>query len=592
LKGDLEAVVLKALRKAPEERYQSIGAFTSDVTNYLANLPVSARCGSIWYRSRRFVTRNKWQVAAASVTLSAIIIGGATALWQARMVAVQRDRAITLASRNASINEFMSMLVAEAASSEKPVTVSEMIARSEQLAVAGGGGNHEDRAAILETIAMLHYYTTGDVGKAAQLLQRALTLVRHSHDSGLRSRLTCFHAMVIADMGEVDAAARAVHRELGNLKSDHESASACLTELAFITHRAGGAAEDVLRYATLALDQFHQAATQAPAEEGELLGAIAYGHSLKGDTVQANHYFERALRQYTEAGRERSPAAILVLHNWAVVSTGAGVPKRAMELYDRVLSNVTESDPDSRPSPAFMCNKGRALEEIGRYAEAKDSYELGRQLSERSKNTMLQVSCTLGLASVSQKSGDRLMATRYLNEGLAVLGSSLSAYAPLMARRALIQGRLDLADGKLNAARAQFDWVLGRHNKNDASIGAALGKAEVELLAGSTSAAVTNARIALDLSTSLQGGGPYSNFSGLSWLMLGRALQARGEIESARKAFESAVTHLSNTVDADHLALLRAREFSGSADLPGKSTFVETKRESNGARSFSHLPRG
>ena len=50
--------------------------------------------------------------------------------------------------------------------------------------------------------------------------------------------------------------------------------------------------------------------------------------------------------------------------------------------------------------------------------------------------------------------------------------------------------------------------------------------------------------------------------------VLGRALQARGEIEPARKAFEAAVTHLSNTVDADHPELVRALElWVSSGDL-------------------------
>lgn len=61
------------------------------------------------------------------------------------------------------------------------------------------------------------------------------------------------------------------------------------------------------------------------------------------------------------------------------------------------------------------------------------------------------------------------------------------------------------------------------------------------------------------MTTSLQGGVPYSNHTGLAWLMLGRALQAEGDVSQARKAYEKALMHLSNAVDANHPELLRAR---------------------------------
>jgi serine/threonine protein kinase len=569
LKGDLDTILLKTLKKAPQERYQSIDAFARDLGNYLGNLPVSARPDSAWYRSRRFVTRHRWQVAAATVALFAIIIGGAAAGWQARVAALQRDRAVTLASRNASINEFMSTLVAEAASAEKPVTVSEMIARSEKLALAGAGGNSEDQAAILGTIAGL-YNTSGNVGRAAQLVERALALVSQSRDSGLRSRLTCLHAMMIADMAQIDAAVRTITRELRNRKLEHQDASECLFYRSVIAGRAGDA-QGALRYATMALDHLQQVDTRTLEEEGSALARVATGHRLTGDNTQANRYFELALRKYVAAGREHSPATIILRSNWAIVNTTAGVPKRALELYDQLLTLTTERDPGARPPAAIVHNRGRALQEIGRLAQARSAFELGRQLSSQAKDDNFQAFCLLGLASVAVQSEDRAGARRYLAEVSELIGSSQSASSPVLMKRAAIQGRVDLADGKLDEARAQFDWALGRNRKNETAISAALGKAEVELAAGDSAAAMTNAHTALDIATSLQGGVPYSNFTGLSWLTLGRALQARGQIAAARKAFELAVTHLSNTVDADHPELVRARELFISSRDPSLS---------------------
>jgi eukaryotic-like serine/threonine-protein kinase len=170
LRGDLETVVLKALKKAPEQRYPSVDAFAQDIRNYLAHLPVNARPDSSWYRARRFVSRNKWQVAAAVVTSLSIIAGAGTAVWQAREVTQQRDRALALASRNRAINEFTSMLIGEAASSDRPVTVKQMLLRSENLAQTGTVGNEDDRAAVLEMIATL-YIAAGDSGKSLQAIR-------------------------------------------------------------------------------------------------------------------------------------------------------------------------------------------------------------------------------------------------------------------------------------------------------------------------------------------------------------------------------------------------------------------------------------
>jgi len=132
------------------------------------------------------------------------------------------------------------VLISEAASYKKPVTVSEMLARSEKLALARPDDSDEDRAAILGTIAELSD-ASGDSGKSAELLERALALVSHSRDSELRTRLTCHHAERIAELGQLDAATRAVTHELDNSRLDHWNRSECLNARSLIAERAGDA---------------------------------------------------------------------------------------------------------------------------------------------------------------------------------------------------------------------------------------------------------------------------------------------------------------------------------------------------------------
>ena len=62
---DLDAIMLKALRKEPELRYESAGAFADDIRRYLEGMPVTARRGTTLYRAGRYVRRNRWALAAS-----------------------------------------------------------------------------------------------------------------------------------------------------------------------------------------------------------------------------------------------------------------------------------------------------------------------------------------------------------------------------------------------------------------------------------------------------------------------------------------------------------------------------------------------
>lgn len=89
IRGDLDAVIGKALSKAPRDRYATVAALASDLEAFRSGLPVSAAPEPWARRVRRFVRRNK----AAALVLAAIVAGGGAAVWQARVAATERDRA-------------------------------------------------------------------------------------------------------------------------------------------------------------------------------------------------------------------------------------------------------------------------------------------------------------------------------------------------------------------------------------------------------------------------------------------------------------------------------------------------------------------
>ena len=93
LEGDLDNIVLKALRKEPERRYASVEQFSEDIRRHLEGLPVAARPDTVRYRSSKFVRRHKIQVIAAAVAVLALLGGMAATLREAYIASQERRRA-------------------------------------------------------------------------------------------------------------------------------------------------------------------------------------------------------------------------------------------------------------------------------------------------------------------------------------------------------------------------------------------------------------------------------------------------------------------------------------------------------------------
>jgi tetratricopeptide (TPR) repeat protein len=93
LRGDLDDIVMQALRKEPERRYGSVEQLSGDIRRHLEGLPVKARAGTLAYRAGKFFRRHHIAVASAAVILLVLLSGLAATIWEARIAMAQRARA-------------------------------------------------------------------------------------------------------------------------------------------------------------------------------------------------------------------------------------------------------------------------------------------------------------------------------------------------------------------------------------------------------------------------------------------------------------------------------------------------------------------
>jgi len=98
LSGDLDNIVLMALRKEPERRYASVEKFADDLQRHLENLPVFARKDTVGYRISKFVARHKAGVAASAATVIVLVIGIIVTLREAH---IAREQALIARSERA-----------------------------------------------------------------------------------------------------------------------------------------------------------------------------------------------------------------------------------------------------------------------------------------------------------------------------------------------------------------------------------------------------------------------------------------------------------------------------------------------------------
>jgi len=553
LRGDLDAIVLKALQKPAALRYATAEALRLDLQRHLDGEPVLAQPYNALYRLRKLVGRNRLPTAFAAATVAALLIGAGVATWQAKVATHERDNALRLLSRNEAISEFLDMFITEAAQSPTPLTAGELLARSEVLADSAFRNAPEHQALVLSILGA-HNMNLGDLEKAESLMTRARDAAHDSTDLSFKARLECQRAIVQVIAGRKEARetllAEAQRKGVGPAV-----AAECYDGLS-LAAQLGLDGPAAAGFSRQALASFTASGRGSPAVEAEYIGTLAYALHMSGRNAEAESEFARAMAIYARLGREGNSHAMTVLSNWATMNSNAGDARAALAHYDEIVTQLARRGiGDAPPAPEMLAYRARALGVVGRRDEAAEAYGRALAAAERVDDRDAVFICLLGEATLAIEANRVDAAERFLRrmEGVKASGSFVARGLHFL------RARIAQAQGRPAEARAEYDATVAVAKTKPNTTVALTRRAEFGLTEGRLADALKDARAARELALALQGGKPYSVHTGMASLVEGRILAAQGEVVAARAAYELARLHLSNTVDAGHAGLVQVQ---------------------------------
>ena len=182
LSGDLDTIVLKLLRKEPKRRYMSASDLLEDVRRYRGGLPIRARQDTWRYRIGKFITRNRWGVAAAAAFLTLLVGYGVTVTLQARSISLERDRANVAARQAKEVTGFLLSLFersSPAVSRDRDITAQELVDQGARRLLNGLEDQPLVRTQLLTTLARV-YSWLGDYDQSLDLAEQAERLSREA----------------------------------------------------------------------------------------------------------------------------------------------------------------------------------------------------------------------------------------------------------------------------------------------------------------------------------------------------------------------------------------------------------------------------
>jgi eukaryotic-like serine/threonine-protein kinase len=531
LRGDLDAIVAKALRKEPAQRYATVDGFKLDISRLLRGEPVTAREGAHLYRISHFLRRHRWALAAVAALFVSLAGGLGAAAWQAHRAEIQRDTARRDLAREEALRYELTGMFRK---------------------VLGENGDHQ-----LDAKAMLD-------ASARQLLSA------YRERPKLAGPLVITLADLYDALEDAQGGAALLEGYLAQAGADADPASVAdarqkLANLELLR----GNVDHASRLLDLAQTYWSQMPKQYDEERLEGLGIRARLQRSRGDLAGAIATEREAIRQrIAMSGRVHRETALLY-NSLAITLTAANRLAEALAAYRQTGAIYQALGLGEGLDAQIIRGNTGSLELLTGDLRAAEPLLRGAVQRERAlAGDSAAVAAAMGyygkLLTITDR-GNQAVAT--LQEATALGERYTGADSPLALRNRLFLGEAQLGAGDAAAARATLEAC---HSAALEQYGpahvltqrAVLALARVDLAQGHADAARTEL---LQVVTGLRQLGPQAETHLSEALVaLGETEMSRGRPHAARAPLAEAVT-LREKDESQSWLLAEARERLGEA---------------------------
>jgi eukaryotic-like serine/threonine-protein kinase len=567
LRGDLDNIVAKALRKSTSERYATAGALAADLRAHLAHEVVSARPHSLRYRTGRFLRRHRLAAVAAVVLVSSLAGGlGATAWQYAR---ARRETA-----RAQAVTDFLVRLFqtsADTVVTTETLTAREVLEQGVKRLDVELADQPATRASLLAVMGRVHNHMGLD-DQAADLLSRSEALLRAQAkgDDPELARVLRDLADVKVQQGDVESA-KALARESVEMArrlygGDHEQLAESIQTLAGASMRGPREPVEALMNEALAMRRrLHGEAHRDVVQSLNRLGTLAFDH---GDYALAETRYREALRIALAVPGDSFPAVPESMVNLGATLTRRGRPgeavgslREAVRLYRERLGSQHAS------LPPFLRAFATALRATGERGEAGALYRealaiqdatLGPHHTEIAKTTF-------DLATLRLEEGRPAEAEALYGRSLAIMTATLPAGHQYIGKAttglagALNElGRYPEAESLLRTALGQLASKLPPGHDLVAGAQLALGQS----LLGQRKLGEAQPLLEQSLAAYRAGFGADDVRTAEAMLALAQCLTARGRPQDARVLARESLPVLAKALGEGHARTRAARQLS------------------------------